>query len=291
MLSRTYIFLFAVCLFSCASGVDDFEDEQEFATLKEGISAKFSATRSYGVSSNARRTACTRTAAGGSGFKCRLPPTTAIRYKIDSNAPVPFPLSEKDWRSEARRGIQDALLVNGGANIPFTATEVTDNSHNVFVTTGTCSGDAYTSDNIQTLVCSSWVSDTQVTESLPGNYHRWAGVVTMKFDLAKIQIRANKPWVDEPGCDSDEDAVPDENYHQLLEHGAHAVGGQIIGLGTRDDEFESWLTYVVVSSHRNGQGCYDTHAYTTADLCRGKSFAIGNNSIFEQGSPLAPVCQ
>lgn len=281
--------LAAALLCACAGGVDDFEGQQELGTLEEGISAKFSSTKSYGVSSNPTRSACTRAAAGGSGFKCRLPQTTNLKYRLVGSDPMYGVNNRKSWKAHSYRGINEVwgLINNGSATVPFALTEVAENDTTAHIKfqAGTCSGDAVNSTNIQTYVCTSWANDTQLTESLPGSYYRANGEMTVTFDLAKIDTRSLVAGF----CGAGQDALGETSWNQIAEHGAHAAGAQVFGLGTNNNN-DYWNDSLVVTGSPNGQGCYDMHTISAGDLCRARSYSGANSTLFEQGCPLCQIC-
>lgn len=260
---------------------------EQLGEAEQGLSAKFSPTFTMGVGSGNLRGACTVAAGPGPALKCRLPITKAIKYKFIGADPFLCPQpgcsNPKSWIEEMHIVKQDlgALGLPGG----WTFAEVSGPTiSTVAITHGTCSGDAATSNNIQTFVCSTWTGvDTAVTESFPGSYFRWSDNMLITVDTAKITTRAATAI---PGCNVSSQQERDINYHQILEHGMYAAVFQAMGGGTNDLEHGSTPKWNVsfMQATDTGQGCYDMHQLAAGDLCRVNSYNNGSTGSFTQAS-------
>jgi hypothetical protein len=274
-------------LVGCAGAVDqDLIDDNdvEIGQTELGLSAKFSPTWSFGVSDDTYRHACSVANGGGPHglvyYKCRIPLTKAITFNFIGSDPFQCPGSgcsnAKSWKEETYLARQDLLAIFSGSG--FTMAETALQPATLTITTGTCPGDAMTSDNIQTYVCTSWGgTDSSLSESLTGTYYGWSTGMVIKVDTAKIQTRSTIG--SDASC-----ATAAVNYHQLLEHGMYAAVAQAMGLGTINRSGLSQVPWNEdhVATDDDGQGCFDMHQIVVGDACRVKSYVSTSQTSFSQ---------
>jgi hypothetical protein len=278
----------------CAGGefTTDDEPSSDEGIDQQPLSTKFSATRTFGVGGGPLRPSCT--VANGGGLKpggllyenCYLPGTKSITYRVSGTDPFECPGAgcstpwNKSWKGELATAIWrtdlaiDAAVPGNG----WAATQVALAPSTVLVTTGTCSGDADTSTNIGTFVCTSFPAGTSVTESLAGGpYKRWDTGAQITVDLAKIDRRA---MLDIP-CSGSGQA----SYHQLLEHGMTAAWWQIMGGGTRKDSGKWNDSNVDIPQNvGQGNGCLNSDNLSAGDVCRVANYSSSSPTTFSQAS-------
>lgn len=273
--------LCSLSVFACGDGYNgelfDYPQDGGIGGLEQGLGTKFSSTYTHGVSLNAKRSACTVANGGGVNgityYHCMLPGTTSITYQVTGTDPYvcPGPLCDAQnnlsYKSETQtaRSRVNAILDQSVSSNPWTFTQVTVQPATVTITSGDCSGDPMTSDNIQTFVCTSFGSTSTVTESLTGIYKRWNTGMVIKVDIAAIEQRTNN----------------NADFHQLLEHGMHAAWFQVVGIGTRDEQPAYWNDgRVFIPNPGYHLGDFDTHNMAAGDACRAANYSSASQSTF-----------
>lgn len=270
-----------IVLLACGSPMD----EVEHGSLEQELGTKFSSVYTHGVSKNPKREACTVANGGGvSGITyhhCMLPGTAAITYQMTGADPYEEPAPSynlKSWKFKAAESVSrlNALLDEVVPSNGWSFTQITVQPATVTIMPGTCSGDALTSENIQTFVCTTFPAGSTVTESLAGIYKKWTGGMIIKVDLPKIEARAAA----DVGCN--QCASFRVNMSQLLEHGLFAAVAQAVGSGTIDRSQDYWNdpTVTQVGNLGQGQGYFNSHDWADGDACRAGHYSVASPTTF-----------
>jgi hypothetical protein len=255
-------------LAGCGGGEDEL-NEQEIGQAEQGITVRFSATKTYGVSGGDRRE-CTLATGAETIYVCLVPKKRQLKYKFTGPADSTYPF---DWRYNWTRAVQNLKLTldnYGQTPTDWSFTETTGTA-DITITTGTCPGDANTSETISTYVCTSFTDGANLSESLAGSYRLWA---TMKVtvDLTKIAIRDNGDITD---------------AHYIMEHGTFAAAQQAIGMGMlplRNAAPTILWSENFVRHNTPGLSPYDFAEWSPGGLCKARTYATNDLSAFIKGA-------
>lgn len=226
-----------------------------------------------------------------------MPGSLSIRYKILTNTAYPAcatpagQVHQHSWIYQVRRSMGEIIphAASEGYTVPFTVTEVFDNSANVEFRAGSCPG--HEGDSLMSsFVCPAMAPGAvTLAESLAGTYKRYDGKLTVFIDQEDIWQRVRPGAPLGTGCDSGYLV----NLHQLAEHVGHLAALYPFGQGMYpEDKYipvplcPSWSSWLVQPNGPCGGGSYGTGGYPPGQLCRIASYnptSLPNNYLLSPG--------